>query len=78
MRMYTEEYENRGFPFRNFLLKLILIIIFHGTTHIPQKTAFFVDILDYLLIDSKISFTKQFFFNDFIKCNISRNMHLGI
>ncbi len=26
--MYTEEYENRGFPFRNFLLKLILIIIF--------------------------------------------------
>ena len=26
--MYTEEYENRGFPFRDFLLKLILIIIF--------------------------------------------------
>ncbi len=26
--MYTEDYENRGFPFRNFLLKLILIIIF--------------------------------------------------
>ena len=26
--MYTDEYENRGFPFRNFLLKLILIIIF--------------------------------------------------
>lgn len=26
--MHTEEYENRGFPFRDFLLKLILIIIF--------------------------------------------------
>ena len=26
--MYKEEYENRGFPFRDFLLKLILIIIF--------------------------------------------------
>lgn len=26
--MYTEEYENRGFPFRDFLLKLILIVIF--------------------------------------------------
>lgn len=26
--MYNEEYEKRGFPFRNFLLKLILIIIF--------------------------------------------------
>lgn len=26
--MYTEDYESRGFPFRNFLLKLILIIIF--------------------------------------------------
>lgn len=26
--MYNEEYENRGFPFKNFLLKLILIIIF--------------------------------------------------
>lgn len=26
--MYTEEYEQRGFPFRDFLLKLILIIIF--------------------------------------------------
>ena len=26
--MYREEYENRGFPFRDFLLKLILIIIF--------------------------------------------------
>ena len=26
--METEEYENRGFPFRDFLLKLILIIIF--------------------------------------------------
>ena len=26
--MYTEEYEKRGFPFRNFLLKLILIIVF--------------------------------------------------
>ena len=26
--MYNEEYENRGFPFRDFLLKLILIIIF--------------------------------------------------
>ena len=26
--MYTEEYENRGFPIRNFLIKLILIIIF--------------------------------------------------
>ena len=26
--MYTEEYERRGFPFRDFLLKLILIIIF--------------------------------------------------
>lgn len=26
--MYTEEYEDRGFPFRDFLLKLILIIIF--------------------------------------------------
>ncbi len=26
--MNTEEYENRGFPFRDFLLKLILIIIF--------------------------------------------------
>lgn len=26
--MYTEEYEHRGFPFRDFLLKLILIIIF--------------------------------------------------
>lgn len=26
--MYTEDYENRGFPFRDFLLKLILIIIF--------------------------------------------------
>lgn len=26
--MYTEEYEHRGFPFRDFLLKLILVIIF--------------------------------------------------
>ena len=26
--MYTEEYERRGFPFRDFLLKLILVIIF--------------------------------------------------
>ena len=26
--MYTEEYETKGFPFKNFLLKLILIIIF--------------------------------------------------
>ena len=26
--MYTEDYENRGFPFRDFLLKLILIILF--------------------------------------------------
>lgn len=26
--MYTEEYEHKGFPFRDFLLKLILIIIF--------------------------------------------------
>ncbi len=26
--MYNEEYENRGFPFKDFLLKLILIIIF--------------------------------------------------
>ncbi len=26
--MYTEEYESKGFPFRDFLLKLILIIIF--------------------------------------------------
>lgn len=26
--MYAEEYEQRGFPFRDFLLKLILIIIF--------------------------------------------------
>lgn len=26
--MYTEEYESRGFPFRDFLLKLILIVIF--------------------------------------------------
>lgn len=26
--MYNEEYEKRGFPFRDFLLKLILIIIF--------------------------------------------------
>ena len=26
--MYTEDYEKRGFPFRNFLLKLILIIVF--------------------------------------------------
>ena len=26
--MYTEEYEQRGFPFRDFLLKLILIILF--------------------------------------------------
>ena len=26
--MYNEEYENRGFPFRDFLLKLILVIIF--------------------------------------------------
>ena len=26
--MYTEEYEKRGFPIRNFILKLILIIIF--------------------------------------------------
>ncbi len=26
--MYTEEYEDRGFPFRDFLLKLILIVIF--------------------------------------------------
>ena len=26
--MYTEDYETRGFPFRNFLLKLILIIVF--------------------------------------------------
>lgn len=26
--MYTEEYEQKGFPFRDFLLKLILIIIF--------------------------------------------------
>lgn len=26
--MYTEEYENRGFPIRNFILKLILVIIF--------------------------------------------------
>ncbi len=28
IRMYTEEYESKGFPFRDFLLKLILIIIF--------------------------------------------------
>jgi len=26
--MYTEDYERRGFPFRDFLLKLILVIIF--------------------------------------------------
>ena len=26
--MYTEEYERRGFPFRNFILKLILVVIF--------------------------------------------------
>ena len=26
--MYTEEYERRGFPFRDFILKLILVIIF--------------------------------------------------
>ena len=26
--MYTEEYEHKGFPFKDFLLKLILIIIF--------------------------------------------------
>ena len=26
--MYTEDYEKRGFPFRNFILKLILIIVF--------------------------------------------------
>lgn len=26
--MYSEEYERRGFPFKNFLLKLILVIIF--------------------------------------------------
>lgn len=26
--MYTEEYERRGFPFRDFLLKLILVIVF--------------------------------------------------
>ena len=26
--MYTEEYEKRGFPIRNFLIKLVLIIIF--------------------------------------------------
>lgn len=26
--MYSEEYEERGFPFRDFLLKLILVIIF--------------------------------------------------
>ena len=26
--MYTEEYEKRGFPFRDFLLKLILVIVF--------------------------------------------------
>ncbi len=26
--MYTEEYERRGFPLRNFILKLILVIIF--------------------------------------------------
>ena len=26
--MYTEEYERRGFPIRNFLLKLLLVIIF--------------------------------------------------
>ena len=26
--MYAEDYENRGFPFRNFLLKLILVIVF--------------------------------------------------
>lgn len=26
--MNTEDYENRGFPIRNFLIKLILIIIF--------------------------------------------------
>lgn len=26
--MYTEEYEHKGFPFRDFLLKLILVIIF--------------------------------------------------
>ena len=26
--MYTEEYEKRGFPFRDFALKLILVVIF--------------------------------------------------
>ena len=26
--MYTEDYETRGFPIRNFLLKLILIVAF--------------------------------------------------
>ena len=26
--MYTEEYDKRGFPFRDFLLKLILVIVF--------------------------------------------------
>ena len=26
--MYTEEYERRGFPFRDFILKLILVIVF--------------------------------------------------
>jgi len=26
--MYTEDYDHKGFPFRDFLLKLILIIIF--------------------------------------------------
>ena len=26
--MYTEEYEQRGFPIRNFVIKLILLIIF--------------------------------------------------
>lgn len=28
VKMYSEEYERRGFPFKNFLLKLILVIIF--------------------------------------------------
>lgn len=48
--------------------------IFHGTTHIPQKTRYF----GLFINDSKTSFTKQFLFNDFIKCNISRNIPLGI
>ena len=26
--MYTEEYEHKGFPFKDFLIKLILVIIF--------------------------------------------------